>query len=95
MNFLLDYGFAEEEIKEFSSNIPPLLHEHILNYYKLVMENLEYLKSIGVENYKEVFIKFYDMFFMDNSNFINIFNKYEKEDLVEKINTNADIVEFL
>ncbi len=95
MNFLLDYGFTEEEIKEFSANIPPMLHEHILNYYKLVMENMEYLKSIGVENYKEIFIKFYDMFLMDNSNFINIFNKYEKEDLVEKINTNADIVEFL
>lgn len=95
MNFLLDYGFSEEEIKVFSTNIPPLLHEQLLNYCQLVMENINYLKSMSVENYKEVFIKFYDMFLMDHSNFMNVFNKYEKEDLVEKINENADIVEFL
>ncbi len=95
MNFLLNYGFNEEEIEVFASDIPPLLHEHILNYYKLVMENIEFLKEIGILNYKEIFIKFYDMFLMDKSNFMNIFNKYEREDLVEKINNNADIVEFL
>ena len=95
MSFLLDYGFSEEELKEFISNIPPLLLEHLLNYYKLVMQNLDYLKEIGVNNYKEAFIKFYDMFLIDKSNFMNIFNKYEREDLVGKINQNADIIEFL
>ena len=77
MSFLLDYGFSEEELKEFTSNIPPLLLEHLLNYYK------------------EAFIKFYDMFLIDKSNFMNIFNKYERKDLVGKINQNADIIEFL
>ena len=50
---------------------------------------------MGVRNYKEIFIKFYDMFLMDNSNFMNVFNKYDREDLVEKLDRNADIVEFL
>lgn len=95
MNFLLNYGFNEEEIKAFSMNVPPMLYEQILNSYPLVSQNIESLKEMGVLNYKEVFIKFYDMFLMDNSNFMNIFNKYEREDLVEKINANANIVEFL
>ena len=95
MNFLLNYDFAEEEIKVFSANIPPVLHEHLVNHYPLVMENINALKNMGIVNYKEIFIKFYDMFLLDPSNFINIFNKYDKEDLVEKINSNADIVEFL
>lgn len=95
MNFLLDYGFTDEEIKVFSVDIPPLLHEYLFNYSNLVIQNMEFLKEIGVLNYKEIFIKFYDMFLMDKSNFMNIFNKYERTDLVEKINTNADIVEFL
>ena len=95
MNFLLDYGFDEEEIKVFSANIPPLLHEHILNYYLLIKRNIDYLKEIGIENYKEIFTKFYDMFLMDKSNFVNIFNKYDREDLVEKINKSADVVEYL
>ncbi len=95
MNFLLNYGFDEEEIKVFESNVPSLLFEQIINSYKLVSQNIDFLKNLGVQNYKEVFIKFYDMFLMDNSNFMNIFNNYEREDLIEKINSNALIVEFL
>ena len=52
-------------------------------------------KEMGVHNFKEIFVKFYDMFLMDNSNFMNVFNKYDREDLVEKLERNADIVEFL
>lgn len=95
MNFLLEYNFNEEEIKNFCTDIPPLLYEHIVNSYKLVSKNIEFLKDLGVLNYKEIFIKFYDLFLMDSSNFISIFNKYEHDDLVAKINANADIVEFL
>ena len=35
------------------------------------------------------------MFLMDNSKFVNVFNKYDLSDLVEKIDANYEIVEFL
>ncbi len=95
MNFLLNYGFNENEIQSFSKNIPPLLYEQLLNSYKLVSQNIESLNHLGILNTKEVFFKFYDMFLMDNSNFMNIFNKYEIQDLIEKINNNVEIIEFL
>lgn len=95
MKFLIPYGFTEQELNVFCENIPPILYEQILNSYKLVMRNMDSLKSLGVQNVKDVFVRFYDMFLMDNSNFMNIFNNYEREDLIEKIHTNADIVEFL
>ncbi len=95
MKFLMDYNFTEEEIKNFSANVPPILLEQLLNSYLLVSKNIDFLKELGVSNYKEIFIKFYDMFLMDHSNFTGIFNKYELEDLVEKLEKNADIVEFL
>jgi hypothetical protein len=95
MKFLLDYDFTEEEIANFSENVPPVLLECILNSYKLVSTNIDFLKKLGVHNYKEIFTKFYDMFLMDYSNFASIFNKYDHDDLVLKIEQNADIVEFL
>ena len=95
MRFLLDYDFTEEEIQNFCANVPPVLLECIYNSYRLVSENLDYMKKMGVHNCKDIFIKFYDMFLMDNSNFVNIFNKYDPEDLVDKIDSNAEIVEFL
>lgn len=95
MKFLLDYNFTQDEIEKFGKNIPPVLLESIFNSYRLVSQNLDSLKEMGVTNYKEIFIKFYDMFLMDNSNFMNVFNKYDREDLVEKLKKNSDIVEFL
>lgn len=95
MKFLVEYGFTESEIEDFSLNVPAMLQEKITNSYKLVSQNIEFLINLGVNNYKEIFLKFYDMFLMDNSNFTTIFNNYEREDLIEKINANADIVEFL
>lgn len=95
MKFLLDYGFTDKEMREFSANIPPLFVENITNSYRLVSKNLDSLKEMGIHNIKDIFINFYDMFLMDNSNFINIFNKYDREDLVEKIEKNPEIVEFL
>ena len=32
---------------------------------------------------------------MDNSNFIEVFDKYDQEDLVEKLNNNIDIFAYL
>ena len=73
MKFLLDYDFSDKEIQELSANIPPLLVESIFNSYRLVSKNLDSLKELGIQNSKEIFTKFYDMFLMDNSNFMNIF----------------------
>ena len=95
MKFLLDYNFTEEEIENFKANIPPLLAEKITESYSLVAKNIDSLKSLGIQDYKNIFIKFYDMFLMDNSNFLAIFSKYDTADLVEKIDANYEIVEFL
>jgi len=35
------------------------------------------------------------MFLMDHSNFVEIFSKYEPEDLIEKLKKNIKIVEYL
>lgn len=95
MKFLLDYDFTEKEIDNFIKDIPPLLLDHLNDNHRLVLQNLDYLKDMGVHKFKDVFIKYYDMFLMDNSNFVNIFNKYEASDLVSKIDNNIEIVEFL
>ena len=95
MKYLLDYDFTNEEIENLSANIPSLLLKCFLNSYRLVSKNIETLKEMGIDNYKTIFIKFYDMFLMDNSNFKAIFNKYDRDDLVEKIEKNPEIVEFL
>ena len=86
MNFIDDLG---------NSNISDELKRDLEINQNLVKENIEYLKSIGIKNYQDVFKKYYPMFLMDNSNFQEIFNKYDPDDLIEKINKNVAIIEYL
>ena len=62
---------------------------------KVVTANILYLKKLGVSNYKEIFIRYADLFLMDNSNFVEIFDKYDKEDLITKLENNVDIFAYL
>ena len=95
MNYLEKYGFTTEEISNLEKMIPNKITESLISNYKLVCQNLTYLKELGVTNLKEIFIKYYDMFLMDYSNFTSIFKKYDAQDLVEKLQKNVEIIDFL
>lgn len=95
MDYLNKIGFTSDEIKYLEETIPSKLKAKIVENYKLVIENVKFLKELGVSNYKEIFSKYYDIFLMDNSNFTGIFKKYDTEDLIEKLNKNMEIIEFL
>lgn len=95
MNFLEKLDFSKEEIAEIVENTPENYLTLLKAQKKLVSENISFLKELGIGNYQEIFIKYYDMFLIDNSNFKDIFSKYEPEDLIAKLSKNINIVEFL
>ena len=95
MNFLEKLDFSKEEIAEIVENTPENYLTLLKTQKKLVSENISFLKKLGIGNYQEIFIKYYDMFLIDNSNFKDIFSKYEPEDLIAKLSKNINIVEFL
>lgn len=95
MNYLEQYGFNKEDLNTLSFTVPTSIKKNLEKQKKLVEANLSFLKNLGIANYQNVFMKFYDMFLLDNSTFKDIFDKYETEDLIEKIKKNVDIVEYL
>ena len=95
MKFLEKYDFNKEDIADFLNNSPKKMIDSIKDNKKLVSENINYLKELGVTNYQAIFLEYYEMFLMDHSNFVDVFSKYEPEDLIEKLNKNIKIVEYL
>lgn len=95
MKFLEKYDFNKEEIASFLNNSPKRLIDAIKDNKKLVAENIDYLKSLGITNYQKIFLEYYDMFLMDHSNFVEVFSKYEPQDLIAKLDKNIKIVEYL
>ena len=95
MTFLEELDFTKDEIEELYDTVPEKILKLLVTQKKLVTENIKFLKNLGITNYKDIFLKYYDIFLMDNSNFQDIFNKYETDDLISKLNNNIKIVEYL
>ncbi|MDD5835786.1 MAG: hypothetical protein PUD34_01055 [bacterium] len=95
MNYLEKLGFTQEEIIEFVQNIPENLKKVLTKEEALVSANINFLHELGINNYKEIFTTYYDMFLMDSSKFQEVFNKYDQEDLIDKLNKNMTIIEYL
>ncbi len=95
IDFLNKVEFTDETIKEIEDNCPDVILNMIIEQKKLVMANIEYLKSIGIENVEEIFIKYFEIFLMDHSSFIEIFEKYDRKDLIEYLKNNINVIEYL
>ena len=95
MSFLKEYGFLDSDISEYENNTPEKMKKVIEEHENLIKVNLEYLKDLGIETYKEIFINYPDMFLMDASNFEESFSKYDKEELITKLNANFKMVKYL
>lgn len=92
MNYLLNIGFTEDEINYFETTVDKEVLEKLEINDLLVLKNLTVLTDLGITNYKEVFLK-YPNIFLDNSNsFSKRFNQYDQKELVEKIAKNIDII---
>ena len=95
MMYLNDLDFSEEVIKDFKENIPELALEKLEEEKDTVETNIRYLKDLGVKNYVDAFVKFYNMFLMNAKSFDEIFSKYDRDDLIAKLEKNVAIMEYL
>jgi len=95
MMYLKDLGFSDEIIDLLNKNLPDLAISSLEKEEKVVTANINYLKDLGVHNYVDAFVNFYNMFLIDNDSFDDIFSKYDREDLVAKLEKNVAIMEYL
>ena len=94
MEFLNKY-FDNDTIMYLNDNVPKVILEELEKEQKLVSKNISFLKDLGVSNIDNIFKNYYDMFLMDPELFSEIFNKYDNEDLIEKLKKNLTIIEHL
>ncbi len=95
MNYLKDLGFDQNTINIINESLPKKALETLEAKKEIVIKNVKYMKELGISNYQVAFVKFYNMFLMDNEEFDEIFSKYDREDLVVKLEKNVAIMEYL
>ena len=95
MNELVSLGISNNTIEKLNVNLSKKEVNEITKHLNLVSSNIKYLVDMGIKNIDMVFSNYSYLFLLDHSKFVSIFNKYEASDLVEKISSNAEIIEFL
>ena len=95
MMYLKDLGFEEELINSLLEELPSGAIEKLTEHKETITTNINYLKDLGISNYVEAFVRFYNMFLLEPSTFDEIFSKYDKEDLIVKLEKNVAIMEYL
>lgn len=95
MMYLKDLGFEEDVINSLLEELPSGAVEKITEHEETITANINYLKNLGISNYVEAFVRFYNMFLLESSSFDEIFSKYDKDDLIVKLEKNVAIMEYL
>ncbi len=95
MDFLIKLDFPLEKVKSFEKNIPDKLYALILENERLVGTNVKFLKDLGITNYVEIFMNFFEIFLLDHSTFQDKINKYEVQDLIIRLEKNVNLFEIL
>ena len=95
MEYLFDLGFSLEEINSLKNKYDNISLEKLEFFPRLVSTNYNYLKSYGIKNIKVCFINHLKLFFTNPDKFRNIFNKYDRNDLIRCIEKNDMVLEKL
>ena len=69
-----------------------LTNPDLTDFEKNRRTNIEILKSLGTDTVDDIINKYPDFVNMDNPLFINVLNVFDKNDLVEKLNNDVDVI---
>lgn len=93
--YLKELNLSEAEQEIIMKNNPKAIIDELKLLEKLVLKNYKFLDDYGIKNTKSIFLKYSEIFLQEPSIFKRIFTKYNKTDLVEKLDKNIDLVVLL
>lgn len=95
MNYLKDLGLTEDEITIMNGTLDAGVIESTSFFPTIIEVNYNFLKEIGISNYKDIFMKHTHMFLLNPDRFKAIFDKYDHADLIRCLEKNGAVIEKL
>lgn len=95
MNYLLEYNLNKADLETLEATLEKNVKELVIIFPEIVKMNLKYIIDLGVNNSKEIFMGHAHMFMKNPDRFKNIFEKYDRQDLIRCLEKNASIIEKL
>ncbi len=91
LEYLYDFGLDSRDLEDIKDNTNETTFSELSLFVGLVSDNIRYMKDFGIENYAQVVVKYPEIFLRDGESFKNIFSKFDKEDLINKVEKNPAV----
>jgi len=92
MEYLYNFGLDKNDIEEIKMNVDEEIFSDLFLFQNIVIENIQFLKDFGITNYSQVIVKYPEIFLRDAESFKNVFSKFDREDLIVKIQKNVAVI---
>ncbi len=89
--YLYDFGLDTGDIDTLRDNVDDKTFSELSLFEGIVKENVQFMKDFGVSNYIQVIVKYPEIFLRDGESFKNIFSKFDRDDLIQKVEKNAAV----
>ncbi len=91
LTYLYDFGLDSRDLDTLKENVDDKTYSELSLFEGIVKENVQFMKDFGVGNYIQVVTKYPDIFLRDAESFKNIFSKFDRDDLIQKVEKNAAV----
>ena len=92
MEYLYNFGLDSTDIEIIKENVSDDIYSDLTLLENIVIENIMYLKEFGITNYSQVIVKYPEIFLRDHESFKNVFSKFDREDLIQKVTKNVAVI---
>ncbi len=91
LTYLYDFGLNSRDLDSLKENVDERTFSELTLFEGLVKENLQFMKDFGLNNYIQVVVKYPEIFLRDAESFRNIFSKFDRDDLLQKVEKNVAV----
>lgn len=91
LTYLYDFGLDSRDLDTLRDNVDDKTYSELSLFEGIVKENIQYMKDFGVGNFGQVVMKYPEIFLRDAESFKNIFSKFDRDDLIQKVEKNAAV----
>ena len=91
LTYLYDFGLDSRDLDTLTDNVDEKTYGELSLFEGIVKENIQYMKDFGVGNFNQVIIKYPEIFLRDAESFKNVFSKFDRDDLIQKVEKNAAV----
>lgn len=91
LEYLYDYGLDSRDLESIQDNVNSNTYSELSLFEGIVCENIKYMKEFGIDNFSQVVIRFPEIFLRDLESFKNVFSKFDRDDLIAKVEKNPNV----